>query len=524
LTRTPLPYALPFVTATLFACALPAAAATPAHPRVKTDAGTVEGRIEDGGMRTFKGIPFAAPPVGDLRWQAPQPVARWKSVRHAYGFGPRCMQLPVFSDMVFRSDGVSEDCLYQNVWAPPASSGRKLPVLVYFYGGGFIAGDGSEPRYDGASMARQGIIALTVNYRLGAFGFFAHPELTAESPHKASGNYGLMDQAAALAWVKRNIAAFGGDPKRVTIAGESAGSFSVSAQMASPLARDLIAGAIGESGALLGMRPLPTLADGEAAGAQFATQLNAPSLAQLRALPADTLLEASGKPEAPRMGAIVDGYFLPKAPVAIYSSGEQARVPLLAGWNSQEGTAKSILGEGNPPTEQAFMASLQNLYGERAAAARDAYTGDIMQAARELASDRFIGFGTWRWIDLHARTSRRPVYRYYYTHPRPATKAGAPAAQGAGHSVEIEYALGNLDGNHVYAWTPDDRAVSRQVQAYFANFIKTGNPNGAGLPNWPALDAQGAGTGSPVMWLDVQPGAVSAADGAHHAFHLQTAQ
>ena len=430
------------------------------------------------------------------------------------------MQLPLYADMVFRSDGMNEDCLYLNVWAP-AAGGAKLPVLVYFYGGGLQTGDGSEPRYDGAAMARQGIVALTVNYRVGAFGFLAHPALTAESPHKASGNYGLMDQAAALDWVRRNIAAFGGDPARITIAGESAGSYSVSVQMASPLARHLIAGAIGESGATMGLTAPPTLAEAERHGQAFAAQVGATSLEQLRALPAGALLDASGKKDAPRFAVIVDGHVLPQAPAAIYAAGEQAKVPLLAGWNSEEGSAQSILGDG-PATEENFTAALARLYGERAAAARRAYAGDIGTAARELASDRFIGFGTWRWIDLHARTGGKPVYRYYYTHPRPATKAGAPADSGAHHSVEIEYALGNLDGNPVYAWTPEDRTLSHRMQAYFANFIKTGNPNGGDLPRWPALDARGAIDGSPVMVLDTAPRAVEAGDAAHHAFHLES--
>lgn len=512
--------ALPMMTAILMAHAAPSLAAERDRPRVKVASGTLEGRVEEGGVRVFKGIPFAAAPVDALRWKAPQPLPSWKRVRQADTFGPRCMQLSLFSDMVFRSNGMSEDCLYLNVWAPPKSAGARLPVLVYFYGGGFVAGDGSEPRYEGASMARQGVVAITVNYRLGPFGFLAHPELTAESPHKASGNYGLMDQAAALQWVRNNIGEFGGDPRRVTIAGESAGSFSVNAQMASPLARNVIAGAIGESGALMGLGKVPALSHGEAEGQRFGQAIGAPALAQLRALPAQTLLQATAQPNMPYFSVIVDGYVLPQSPADIYANDQQAKVPLLAGWNSQEGSAESILGQGGA-TEDAFKSSLQRMYGDAAGAARTAYSGDIEQAARELASDRFIGFGTWRWIDTHARSSGKPAYRYYYTHPRPATKAGAPAGKGAGHSVEIEYVMGNLDGNPVYAWTAEDRTVSRLSQAYFVNFIKTGNPNGTGLPQWPALGAQGAGTGTPLMVLSPRPQAEVASDGAHHAFHQQ---
>ena len=232
---------------------------SPAVNQVKTVNGIVAGTTEKSGIRAFKGLPFAAPPVGNLRWREPQPVKNWQGVRQATQFGPRAMQLAVFGDMGFRSNDMNEDCLYLNVWTPAKTSKEQLPVLVYFYGGGFVAGDGSEARYDGESMAKRGIVAVTVNYRLGVFGFMAHPELTKESPNKASGNYGYLDQAAALRWVKQNIAAFGGDPNKVTIAGESAGSISVSAQMASPLSKNLFRGAIGESGALVNssLDPVP---------------------------------------------------------------------------------------------------------------------------------------------------------------------------------------------------------------------------------------------------------------------------
>jgi para-nitrobenzyl esterase len=350
-----------------------AAVAQPAL-RVKTANGPIEGTAEASGVRSFKGIPFAAPPVGDLRWKEPQPAKNWTDVRQAKKFGPRAMQRAVFGDMGFRSDGMSEDCLYLNVWTPAKSDKDRLPVLVYFYGGGFIAGDGSEARYDGENMARKGIVTLTVNYRLGPFGFMAHPELTAESPHKASSNYGYLDQSAALRWVQQNIAAFGGDPKKVTIAGESAGSVSVSAQMASPLSKNLMAGAIGESGSLLGTLPPTSLADAEQLGVKFAEQVGAKSLADLRAMPAEKLLEATADPKTPRFSSAVDGYFFPKSPMAIFAAGEQAQVPLLVGWNSEEMSGRAILGQEKPTAEN-YTKAVQKLYGDRAADVLKLYAG-----------------------------------------------------------------------------------------------------------------------------------------------------
>lgn len=474
------------------------AASAPAQT-VKTVNGTIEGTTEGNGIRVFRGIPFAAPPVGDLRWKPPQPVKNWDGVRPARAFGAQCMQRRVFSDMVFRASGMSEDCLYLNVWTPAGAPGARLPVLVYFFGGGFIAGDGSEPRYDGESMARKGIVALTVNYRLGVFGFFAHPDLTRESPRHASGNYALLDQQAALQWVHDNIAAFGGDPAKVTIAGESAGSISVSALMASPLSKGLIAGAIGESGAMIGTTlPAVPLADAEKAGVAFATGLDAPGLDALRAIPADKLLEATAKPGLPRFSPTIDGYFLPRLPAEIFEAGDQAHVPLLAGWNSEESGARAILASAEPTPEN-YANAVRKLYGDAADRVLKAYPGhsaeQVLESATALASDRFIGFSTWKWIDLHGRTGGKPVYRYMYSRPRPGSR-------GAAHSAEIEYAMGNLSTNKVFAWTPDDYKVSEFMQGYFANFIKTGDPNGAGLPKWPAANS---GETVDVMHLDVTP-------------------
>lgn len=424
------------------------------------------------------------------------------------------MQRAIFGDMNFRSDGMSEDCLYLNVWTPAKTGREKLPVLVYFFGGGFMAGDGSEPRYDGASMAAKGIVAITISYRLGVFGFMAHPELTKESPNHASGNYALFDQRAALQWVQQNIAAFGGDPKRVTIAGESAGSIAVSAQMASPLAKNLIAGAIGESGSIMGALSAVPLAEAEQNGVKFAAAIGKESLAALRAMPADQLLETTAKPGLPRFSPAVDGYFFPKDPAAIFAAGEQAHVPLLAGSNSEESGAAAVLGREQPTVEN-YRKALQRLYNDKADEIFKHYPAanekEVLDAARDLASDRFIAFSTWKWVDLATKTGGKATYYYRYDRPRPAMRpemgdaqsglAGGvirgqqpnatprPPARGAVHSAEIEYAMGNLDGNKVYAWTEDDYKVSKTMQEYFANFIKTGNPNGKGLPNWPTFAA-----------------------------------
>jgi para-nitrobenzyl esterase len=476
--------------AILFAMALSAAALP--QEQVKIANGLLAG-TNSGGIRIFRGIPFAAPPVGDLRWKPPQPPGNWKGVLDATRFGPRPMQRNMFDDMIFRANGTSEDCLYLNVWTPAKSAREKLPALVYFYGGGFVAGDGSEPRYDGESMARKAMVTVTVNYRLGVFGFFTHPELTQESPHHASGNYGLLDQAAALQWVQKNIRAFGGDPKHVTIAGESAGSISVSAQMASPLSKKLIAGAIGESGSILGTLSAVPLADAEQTGVKFAAGLGLgekPSLAALRGLSAEQLLEATAKPGLPWFRPTVDGYFFPKPPREIFAAGEQARVPLLAGANTEESGFRGVLGRDEPTVEN-YRKALERLYPGKSEEVFKLYPAsnetEVMDAAQDLAGDRFISLSTWKWIDLATRTGRRPTYYYLYARPRPAMASGTQnqSSRGAVHSAEIEYALGNLNYNKVYAWTPDDHKVSGTMQNYFANFIKTGDPNGSGLPHWP---------------------------------------
>ncbi|HQY90500.1 carboxylesterase family protein [Caldilinea sp.] len=509
---------------------------------VVTAAGKVLGaRGDEIGVYSFKGVPFAAPPVGALRWQAPQPVEPWSGVREATHFGPRAMQLPVFGDMNVRSNGMSEDCLYLNVWTPDPSAAARLPVLVYFYGGGFIAGDGSEPRYDGAALARRDIVTVTVNYRLSIFGFFAHPELSAESPHGSSGNYGFLDQNAALRWMRDNIAAFGGDPGRVTIAGESAGSMSVNAQMVSPLSRGLMAGAIGSSGGI-GALPPVSLEEAERHWLAFAQKMGAPSLSALRALPAEQLLDATAGMAPHEFPSVVDGWFFPRPPLEMLAAGEQVRAPLMVGWNSEEMPSLALLGE-QAPTPANYAAVVQALYGDRADEVLKLYPGVTMeqveQSATDLAGDRFLVYSTWKWADEHRKTGC-PVYRYYYAHPRPpmapemgdavaglaggvirdpdAQAIAMPPAKGAVHSADIEYALGNLATNRVYAWTAEDEQVSALMQGYYANFIKTGDPNGPGLPAWPRVDE-----GAEVQYMvwDLHPRVESDQHRARYEFHRQ---
>ncbi len=486
-------------------------------PRVRTANGILEG-INKSGVKVFEGVPFAAPPVGNLRWKEPQPVVNWEGVRKASKFGPRPMQNNVFGDMNFRSDSMSEDCLYLNIWTPAKTGEEKLPVLVYFYGGGLIAGAGCEPRYAGESMARRGIISITANYRLGIFGFFAYPELTQESPHHSSGNYGYLDQNAALKWVKQNIAAFGGDPGRITIAGESAGSISVSAQMCSPLSKGLIAGAIGSSGSLMGALPSVSLSEGEKNGVGTAGTLGAHSLKELRAIPANKLLSAKG-----HFAGTVDGYFMPEAPDKIYEKGQQSQVPLLVGWNSQEMTYPYLM-KGMKPTLENLTKVVAELFGNKADQVLKLYhaadDASAIQAANHLASDLFIAFSTWKWSDVQARTGGQPVFRYLYCHPRPVMVASlkdkvaglaggvqdarnaspVPRDKGAVHSADIEYAMGNLPTNRVYDWQPEDYEISEVFQSYYLNFVKTGDPNGLGLIQWTEVTGRDV---APVLQIDL---------------------
>ncbi|MCB0599660.1 MAG: carboxylesterase family protein [Saprospiraceae bacterium] len=507
--------------------------------RVTTDKGVIEGNYEvKTGLQQYFGIPYAKPPVYDLRWKAPQPMDPWDGVKTTKKFGPRAVQAAVFGDMDFRSDGISEDCLYLNVWTPAKHNTTGLPVLVYFYGGGNVAGDGSEPRYDGASMAQKGMVVVTVNYRLNIFGFYAHPGLSAEAPYHASGNYGLLDQQASLQWVHDNIAAFGGDPGHVTIAGESAGSIGVSMQMASPLTKGLIAGAIGESGAGINptMSPVP-LSDAEKAGEEFAQKAGY-TIEQLRAMSTREIYEIYQESRRFGFPAVLDGYFLPKSLPEIFNAGEQSKVPLLVGWNSSEIPGMAFM-QGQPYTKEAYQQKVKEAYPNDYAEVLKLYpdkdAGTIEWSATALASDRFIAYSTWKWFDLARKNSSQPVFRYLYSRKRPplvdqnlasglaggtvrrdANTPPPPQPIGAPHACEIEYCMGNLPLVTDYAWTADDYTVSKTMQQYFANFIMHGDPNGEGLPEWPAADAQS--TTPPVMIIDVTSHAVKADNDARYQF------
>jgi para-nitrobenzyl esterase len=465
---------------------------------VKTQHGKVQGKMSaDGRVRVFLGIPFAAPPVGPLRWKPPQLAAKWHGVRDATHFGSRCLQTEIFDDMVFRDPGPSEDCLTLNVWTPATKNSAKLPVMVWIFGGGFQGGGSSEPRQDGEYLAAKGVVVVSMNYRLGIFGFFALPELAAESPVHAAGNFGLMDQTAALRWIQKNIGKFGGDPKNVTIFGESAGSMSVSAQMASPLARGLFVRAIGESG---GMFPtVRTQYESLAVSSQHdqlfsKSAFDTTSLASLRALSADDLLKAARiwyASQTFKFRPNVDGSFLPETVSEIYAQGKQAHVPLLAGWNQDEGT-DDVVGTSEKMTLEKFKNLAQEQFGSQSDEFLRAYSAnndaEALRAAEDFAGDRFIAYSTWAWLEAQVKTGDVPVYRYRFDFGSPGDPFH-PKEIGAFHSDDIEYVFGTLNSRKGAVWRQDDYKLSGLIQSYWTNFAKTGDPNGPGLPHWPIYNA-----------------------------------
>jgi para-nitrobenzyl esterase len=449
---------------------------------VKTEQGKVHGKqINHGKVRAFLGLPYAAPPVGDLRWKAPEPPASWKGTRNATRYGARCEQRDVFADMIFQDAGPSEDCLYLNVFTPAkARSKSKLPVMFWIHGGGYLGGSASEPRHNGDFLPTKGVVLVTINYRLGVFGFLVTSDL-ADEANGSAGNYGLMDMIAALQWVKANIEKFGGDPENVTIFGESAGSMAVSTLMASPMASGLFQKAIGESGAEFRQsQPMEALSVREQEDGQWVASLGVKSLAELRALPAAEILEVTTRTGSPRFRPVIDQRVLNRRVPDTYAQGLQTHVPLLAGWNRDEGVARNM------------TASRWKLWSEvhlqdRAQEFLRLYPGNTNEQAERSASDfsgdSFIAFGTWQWIQTHTQTGGSPVYRYHFELPAPPSKYH-PDSQ-AFHSDDIEYVFGTLDTRPEAKWRPEDRKLSEQVMTYWTNFAKTGDPNGEGVPLWP---------------------------------------
>jgi para-nitrobenzyl esterase len=470
---------------------------------VKTNDGKVHGKLLNNGVvRAFQGIPYAAPPVGDLRWKAPQPAKAWKGQLDATKYGHHCAQNHVFDDMVFQDsatpdDKGSEDCLTLNVYSPEkAKAGKsKLPVMFWIHGGGYSGGGSSEPRHNGDFLPTKGVVLVTINYRLGVFGFLALPEL-AEEQGGSSGNYGLMDMVAALGWVRKNIAGFGGDPNNVTIFGESAGSFAVSTLMAAPSAQGLFAKAIGESGGALTtgaleMQPLSVRGPKEQ---EWMKTTGAKSLAELRALPTDKILEFTGKRGEQGFSPVLDGKFLSEQVVDIYNAGRQAKVPLLAGFNHDEGFFLS-----NGMTVDKWKALGAQRFPQNVELFFKLYPGttdtEAIRSATDFGGDSFIAYGTWKWIEIDRKTGDKDIYRYKLDLAAPASKFHP--GEFAFHSDDIEYIFGTLDTRPGAVWRPEDRKLSDEMMSYWTNFAKNGDPNGPGLPNWPKY-----GEGDPVLHLD----------------------
>jgi para-nitrobenzyl esterase len=451
---------------------------------IKTEQGKVVGKTINGGkVKAFLGLPYAAPPVGVLRWRTPQPPARWKDERDATRFRAHCAQGKVFEDMIFQDGEGSEDCLFLNVYAPAsAKSKSKLPVMFWIHGGGYSGGASSEPRHNGDFLPTRDVVLVTINYRLGVFGFLATADLANEA-NGAAGNYGLQDMVAALRWVKANIGEFGGDPDNVTIFGESAGSFAVSTLMASPMARGLFHKAIGESGAAFGgALAYDSLPVREKADGAWVAGLGVKSLAELRALPTEKILDAV-KDKKGGFPPDIDGKLLTESIESTYADGRQAHVPLLAGWNSDEGSFFAMRGM----TSDQWNGMANGLFKERAAEFLTLYPGQTdaqaLRSAVDYGSDSFIAFSTWKWLEAHRKTGVSLVYRYHFE------LAALPSKFHPGtfafHSDDIEYVFGTLDtrpGATIRDW---DRQLSDQMMSYWTNFAKTGDPNGEGLPLWP---------------------------------------
>ncbi len=471
---------------------------------VLTEYGLVQGTVEKD-LTVYRGVPFATPPIGTLRWRAPQPAAKWEGIRPADKFAPD----------PYQGDGkgnVSEDCLYVNVWSPAKSPRDRLPVLVWIYGGGFSYGSTSAPVHNGEHLARKGVVVVSINYRVGPLGFLAHPELSAESQHRVSGNYGLLDQIAGLQWIKKNIAAFGGDPDKVSIFGESAGGISVSMLCASPEAKGLFRGAISQSGGSFGpTRPttypgenMRGLAEAEASGLDFTKKAGASSLAELRQVAPNKLPAGWGSGSA---WPIVDGWVIPDDQHKLYEAGQYNDVAILVGYNSDEGLSFS-----HEKTPEEFIANTQKRYGpfaDKLLAEYPVGTHSVPKSARDLMRDAAFGWQTWAWATLQARTGKSKVF-YYYFDQHAEHPAGSPEADhGAPHGVDTPYVFQTLDRNDPKL-TPGDFAISETMSTYWTNFTKHGNPNGSGVPAW--AEFTDGNRQVMVFHNEARPGTVPSAD------------
>ncbi len=446
---------------------------------ISTSSGTVRGSVVRPGTRQFLGIPYAAPPVGDLRWRDPRPVATWSGIRDATRFGPSCEQATPkpwgpYTEEFIATGQHSEDCLTLNVWAPPRAR-RGVPVFVYVHGGGFGGGAGSLPIYNGTALARRGVVVITINYRVGVFGFLAHPELSAEAGGRSSGNYGLLDQIAALKWVRANIAAFGGDPDNVTLAGESAGAASVNDLMVSELAKGLFQRAVAFSGASMAVG-MPSLADGEKQGLALATRLGAVNLAQLRAMPADQLIEATryqpvpgGNPPPLIYVPHLDGVVIAHDP-ALAKLPVVNAVPLMTGFNAAEMIDTAITAPAQ--FEQAVRMRYGNFADRLLALYPHADATEVAQSRVSIARDRYMS-GLVLWAHDRTTVSNVPIYLYLYDHPYPPVRGSVTS--GAFHTSEMPYVFGALRiGDRSFGAV--DSAVSDQWQSRLTGFMRTGNP------------------------------------------------
>jgi para-nitrobenzyl esterase len=487
---------------------------------VKTDAGSLSGVAGPAGVTAYLGVPFAAPPIGDLRWRPPQPALPWEGVRRADKFGTSCMQNQAGSRLPwteeFMTQGpIGEDCLFLNVWTAAKTPNARMPVMVWIYGGGFNEGSGAVAVYDGAELAKKGVIVVSVNYRVGPLGFLAHPELTTESDHRSSGNYGLLDQIAALQWVQRNIAAFGGDPVQVTIFGQSAGAISVASLMRSPLAKGLFVRAIAQSGpGLLGRNVLgggATLAEREAAGAKFVDSKGAKSLADMRALPANVFVASAG---GGRGGVTVpnspfnDGWVLTATP-------PDEQVPLMVGFTADDiGVGGAAAAPGSKPSVATYESDARRHYGDLAAAFLKLYPAasdaDVTSAQKAAGRDR-ARVSLDLWAAGQHKASRR-IYTYYFDRPIPWP---AHPEFGAFHTGEVPYVFNTL-GKLDRPWETIDKTLAETVSTYWANFARKGDPNGTGLPRWAGY-APGSHT---TMQLGAKTGIMSVAENARLDFWL----